>query len=274
MRVFDRHAWDPAGLVSRRRKSTVLGHWNGEAMASELSDEAILSVLSFARGYDREVLIRALGFSSTKPSRATVEELERLYETEKGHARVAAFYSLCSRLGRAGTRYAVDALSSTYWGLQDMGAGVLAEHGSLDTADPFFRWFERKLKPSDRALGNWDPYHLLTAVRFAVRHDLHQELASLLVKYWTHLAEEERAWLYLHWAGLLDATGTPRAGGQTPPPTSVAVLGTYLFDELHPPQTLEQRLAVEEELAREDAAEAADAYQRALRRRERAGGNR
>jgi hypothetical protein len=138
-------------------------------------------------------------------------------------------HSLCSRLGEAGTEYAVEALRSTYWGLQDVGAALLAEQGGPDRAGPFFDWFEHKLRPNDRPLGNWTPYHLLTAVRFAVRQHLHLQLASLLVKYWSHLADEEREWLALHWAGLFDAAGTPRAADQTPPPTSVGVLGTYLL---------------------------------------------
>jgi hypothetical protein len=212
-----------------------------------ISDEDLLSVLPYARGYDRELLIGALGASTTPASPETVTALERLYATEKGHTRIAALHSLCSRLGETGTDYAVEALRSTYWGLQDIGAALLAEHGGADAAGPFFVWFERKLKPTDRPQGNWTPYHLLTAVRFAVRNDLHAQLAGLLVKYWSHLAEEEREWLGLHWAGLFDAPGKPRAGDQAQPPTSVGVLGTDLFDELHPPQTPEQRRAVEED---------------------------
>jgi hypothetical protein len=242
-------------------------------MTVGISDENLLSVLPYARGYDRELLIRALGASTTRPSSETVAELKRLYETEKGHTRIAALYSLCSRLGETGTGYAVGALRSTYWGLQDVGAALLAEHGGPDAAGPFFDWFERKLKPNDRPLGNWSSYHLLTAVRFAVRHDLHPRLACLLLKYWSQLAAEEREWLSLHWAGLFDAAGTPRAADQTPPPTSVGALGTYLFDELDPPQTLEQRLAVEREEVQEDAAQTADAYRRALRRRQRTSGS-
>jgi hypothetical protein len=245
----------------------------GGAVTVVISDEDLLSVLPYARGYDRELLIGALGASTTRPSSETVAELKRLYATEKGDTRIAALHSLCSRLGEAGTEYAVEALRSTYWGLQDGGAALLAEHGGPDAVGPFLDWFERKLKPNARPLGNWTPYHLLTALRFAVRQHLHLQLASLLVKYWSHLAEEEREWLALHWAGLFDAAGTPRAGDQTPPPTSVGVLGTYLFDELHPPQTLEQRLAVEEEEVQEDAAQTADAYRRALRRRERTSGS-
>ena len=242
-------------------------------MTVGISDEDLLSVLPYARGYDRGQLIRALGASTTQPSSETVAELKRLYATEKGDTRIAALHSLCSRLGEAGTDYAVEALRSTYWGLQDVGAALLAEHGGPGAAGPFFVWFERKLKPNDRPLGNWTPYHLLTAVRFAVRHDLHLQLSGLLVKYWSHLAGEEREWLALHWAGLFDAAGTPQAGDQTPPPSSVGVLGTYLFDELNPPQTLEERLAVEEEVVLEDAAETADVYRRALRRRERTSGS-
>ena len=71
-------------------------------MTSDLSDEEILSVLPFARGDDRELLIGALGLSSTKPGPATVEELERLYATERGQARVTALHSLCLGWGRRG----------------------------------------------------------------------------------------------------------------------------------------------------------------------------
>jgi hypothetical protein len=262
-----------SGLVSRWQVFRVgVARARNGAMTVGISDEDLLSVLPYARGYDREMLVGALGASTTRPSSETVAELKRLYATEKGHTRVAALHSLCSRLGPAGTDYAVEALSSTYWGLQEVGAALLVEHGGADTAGPFFDWFERKLKSNDRPR-NWSPDHLLTALRFALRHDLHLQLAGLLVKHWSHLAGEEREWLALHWAGLFDAAGTPRAGDQTPPPRSVGVLGTYLLDELHPPQTLEQRLAVEEQQAQEHAAQTADAYRRALRRRERTKGS-
>ena len=238
-------------------------------MNGRVPDGDLLSVLPYARGYDRVLLIEALGEASTRPTSEMIAELKRLYATEKGDARIAALGSLCSRLGEAGTEYAVEALRSTYWGLQDVGALLLVEHGGLDAVDPFFIWFERKLKPSDRSMGKWTPHHLLTAVRFAVRHGLHVRLADLLVKYWSHLSAEEHEWLALRWAGLFDAVGTPRVCEETPPPTSVGVLSTHLFDELHPPQTLEQRLAVEAEFVQEDAVQTAQAYRRALRRRER-----
>lgn len=232
-------------------------------MARTYTDEEVLAVLPYARGDDREVLIGHLGSRvGTLREDDVVEELRRLYATEKGHARLAALTALCRRLGEAGTPYAIEALRSTYWGLQSIGSGLLADYGSRDAAAALFTWFERKLNAKNRP-DDWDPYHLMTVIRFGVRHDLYLDVARLLVKYWDRLSAEEIEWLDRYWPSLVAQAGNPDVDIASP-----VRVGTYIFDELSPPQTPEERAAAQAEIYTIEDESLAAAYRRAHRRLE------
>lgn len=235
-------------------------------------DDELLAVLPHARGYDRQLLVLALGDAVEVDSAGAAGELARLLRTEKANLRNAALYSLGKRLGEAATSYETEALHSTSWGLQLIAADLLADYGGRHGADELFAWFDRKLRAKDRtSYEGWGRYDLLIMIRFAVRHGMHGELAHVLAARWDRLAGDERVWLERYWPGMFDAAGHPRVDHDAPPPIKI---GRWMEDELHSPYSEEQKAEYEAAGAAHQAERIADAYARARRRMEKAAGSR
>jgi len=171
-------------------------------MDSPLRDEDLLNALPYAKGYDRELLIEGLGSSEGS---GAVAALQRLCLSEPVHARSTALWALAKRVGRASTSACVEALRSRSVELQGTAAIILAEHGTADAAEAVLAWLDRRLGREHRAR-TWDPYELPTAIRFAVRHDLHARVARVIAKHWGALEPDERNWLRRTWPALIGGT--------------------------------------------------------------------
>lgn len=172
-------------------------------MDAPLRDEDLLNALPYAKGYDRELLIEGLGSSEGGEG---VAALQRLYLSEPGHARSAALWALTKRAGPTSTSACVEALRSRSVELQGTAAMILAEHRTADAADAVLAWLDRKLGRT-HGTRTWDPYELPSAIRFAVRHDLHASVARIITKHWAALKPDERNWLRRTWPALIGGTG-------------------------------------------------------------------
>jgi hypothetical protein len=187
------------------------------AVAERLRDADVLKALPYAKGFDRELLISALGHSEGSAGPAM---LRHLYASENGHARSAALSALGQRCGAAATDLFTQALRSRSIEVQGMAALSLAEYGTADAAEAVFEWLDRKLGRKRRA-STWDPYELPSAIRFAARHGMHAEAARTIARHWAGLEREERDWLRRTWPALFDGSGSPIVAADMPPPAQV-----------------------------------------------------
>jgi hypothetical protein len=186
-------------------------------VAQRLRDEDLLKALPHAHGFDRELLISALGDSE---GAAGESELRRLYALETGHARSAALGALARRCGAAATDLFAEALRSRSIEVQGTAALSLAQYGTADAAEAVFEWLNRKLGRKRRA-ATWDPYELPSAIRFAVRHGMHRDAARIIATHWAALEREEQDWLRRTWPALFDDSGSPSVAADVPPPDQV-----------------------------------------------------
>jgi hypothetical protein len=194
-------------------------------VAERLRDADLLKALPYAKGGDRELLIIGLAHSEGTEGSA---QLRRLCATETGHARSAALSALAQRCGAAATDLLSEALRSRSIEVQGTAALALAQHGTADAADAVFEWLHRTLGRKRRE-ANWDPYELPSAIRFAVRHGLHAEVARIIATHWVELDRDEQHWLRRTWPTLFDRTGSPVVAPDVRPPDQVQ--GSVFEDE-------------------------------------------
>jgi len=195
-------------------------------------DEDLVPILSFARGFDREVLISGLGYSKGANG-ATV--LQHLWETEKGHCKGAALSSLAQRTEAASVPACVEALHSPSAQLQERGAMLLAQFGDASASTEMLAWLDRRLKRAGRAR-TWSPFEVPTAIRFGVRVGQHHEVAAIIARRWSGLETDERAWLRRTWPGLLDENGMPKTDHHDVAPPSTVQSGVYADEQGEVPQ--------------------------------------
>lgn len=186
-------------------------------MAERWRDADLLAALPYARGDDRAVLFNALADSAGSEGPA---QLRLLYASETGPARSHALHALARRCGPAATDVLSEGLRSRSIEVQGMAASELAQVGTTDAADAMFEWLDRKLGRKRRE-ATWDPYELPSAIRFAVRHGLHPEVARIIEKHWTALDRDEKDWLRRTWPALFDGTGVLAVATDVRPPDQV-----------------------------------------------------
>lgn len=129
-------------------------------------DADLITALPHARGFDRELLICALGYSEGKDGES---ELRHLYETEKGHNRSVELASLALRAGAASTSVCVRAQHTTSAQLQERAARLLTEFGDASASAEVLEWLDRRLGRKNRSR-TWDPTEMPSGIKFAVRH--------------------------------------------------------------------------------------------------------
>lgn len=186
-------------------------------MAGRWRDADLLRALRYARGDDRAVLFNAL--ADSVGSEAPIQ-LQGLYTSEMGAARSNALHALARRCGPAATNVLSEALRSRSIEVQGKAASELAESGTADAAEAVFEWLDRKLGRRRRET-TWDPYELPSAIRFAVRHGLHAEVARIIAKHWAALDRDEQDWLRRTWPALFDGTDVPAVATGVRPPEQV-----------------------------------------------------
>ena len=178
-------------------------------MGQRYRDADLISALPYARGFDRELLICALGYSEGEGGEA---ELRRLFETENGHNRSAAVASLALRVGAASTPVLVQALHTTSAQLQESAARLLAKFGDASDSAELLGWVDRRLGRKNRSR-TWDPTELPTGIIFAARHGQLSEVAAVITRRWSNLEDDEHEWLRTTWPGPFTDDGSP---GNTP----------------------------------------------------------
>lgn len=164
-------------------------------------DEDLLAVLPYAKGYDRELLIHALGLAEPDPSGDAVTMLKHVYATEKSHTRSAALWALAHRGDYDATDDLVAALQSTSFNLQERAAMLLGEFGGADAVDAMLVWLDTKLQSKSRPKFS-SPYTIPPAVQLATRSGRHGDAARVIRRRAARLVPDEQAWLRRTWPGL------------------------------------------------------------------------
>ncbi|WP_183099955.1 HEAT repeat domain-containing protein [Nocardioides pelophilus] len=186
-------------------------------MAERWRDVDLLRALPYAKGDDRAVLFNALAHSAGSEGPT---QLRLLYASETGPARSNALHALARRCGPTATDVLSEALLSRSIELQGKAASELAQVGTAEAADAVFEWLDRRLGRRRRE-ATWDPYELPSAIRFAVRHGLHAEVARIIVRHWSALDRDEQHWLRRTWPAVFDGTGVPAVAAEVRPPDQV-----------------------------------------------------
>lgn len=189
----------------------------GEQSAGRFRDAELLDALRHARGDDRTLLVIGLGDADGDQGPAALREL---YASEKGHVRSAALASLARRTGADCTDVCLDALHAPSAMLQQQAAQLLADYGSAAAAVEVFGWLRKRLRRKNRS-HSWDPTEVPSAIRFAVRHGLHRDVAAVILESWDRLEVDERAWLARTWPALVDHAGRPADPDTVAPPGPV-----------------------------------------------------
>lgn len=174
-------------------------------MDQRYRDADLITALPYARGFDRELLICALGYSEGEEGGA---ELRRLFQTEKGHNRESALASLAFRAGAASTSLCVQALHTPSAQLQETAARLLVEFGDASAAAEMLDWLDMRLRRKNRSR-TWDPTELPSGISSAVRNGQLREVATVISRRWSNLEDDERDWLRRTWPALFTDDGTP-----------------------------------------------------------------
>lgn len=197
-------------------------------MPQTYDEAALLFALEHARGWDREVLLRALGRSSGVDGVVALRRFAAADSGEKGTARAAAIQALGKRVGAEDTERYASALRDQSSYVQLAAIAVLAQVGDARAGSDVFDWFRRKVRRATRSR-SWDPTELPSVLRYADRNDLLGEFAPILHQHLPLLESEERAWLRRVWP-IVESYDDNTRSGEIPAPDRVQ-LSQPLFEE-------------------------------------------
>ncbi len=163
-----------------------------------LSDDEVIGWVNEARGYDRAMLIEALGYASGSSGveflRAQLEERGR----GSSDRRVAAMKAIATRLGPVATTDLVPMLTGgniytqtcAAWALEQVDTGPATEH--------LLAWLRRRLRAAKRS-STWSHYEVSGVLRYALRVGSLQPLLALLDADGDRLQPDERTELDRAW---------------------------------------------------------------------------
>lgn len=181
----------------------------------EYTDDEVLGALEHARGYAREVLVRALGRSTGTRGPERLREIASPDSGEHGWPREAAMLALVLREGAAATPVYMSGLRDRSMYVRSAAAHALAESGDERATDDVLAWMNKKLGRKNRA-ATLDYEEVRAPLRFAYRNGALHGAAKILVRHWDNLDQEEHDWLNDTWPDLFVAAIQPEDGFALP----------------------------------------------------------
>lgn len=202
-----------------------------------MRDNTVIAALPYARGYDRELLVGALGSSAGTEGATELRRIAQPDSGEHGRIRATAIEALSRRTGAADTPVYARALRDRSTLVQTHASLALADVGDERAAGEFLAWLVRKLRRKTR-VDTWDPDEVPSLVRYAARNpQILTQLAEVLDRHMRLLQPEEQRWLWRVWPSVF---GHEAGGAEEVTPPQPQQLQTPVFSESAPQQEDEE----------------------------------